>query len=117
VLAVALALGALAAAEADGPPPAAALRSEWLYRLEVAGAVAGLIGLILLAGWMAWRGQPPRRVELPGGAAVETGARELDGATDWLSDFQVEARDRLEELEEAVFDLDERVRGLESRVP
>jgi hypothetical protein len=76
----ALALAIVAAALAPDRAPAFALYWNPIYRAEVALVVLALAYLLGTAGWMAWNGQAFRRIELPGGAALERDTEGLDAA-------------------------------------
>jgi hypothetical protein len=74
----ALALAIVAAALASGRAQAFALYWNPIYRAEIALVVLALVYLLGTTGWMAWHGQSFRRIELPGGAALERDAAEHD---------------------------------------
>lgn len=107
-----MALAIAAAVTAQPHAPAFALRSELVYREEVGLALfaGGYVIVLMLA--LAARGQFVRRVELPGGAAVEVS--ELAERSDQvLATLSVQDRrlddlaDRLDRLDAAVARLEE----------
>jgi hypothetical protein len=98
----------------DPKEPSWALRSEWVYRAEVGAAVVGLIYLPLVALSLAWRGETFRKIRAPGGAGVETPAKEIGSAVDEFSQYREGTNKRFEELESAVGKLSSRVNSLES---
>jgi hypothetical protein len=107
----ALALAIVAAALAPDRAPAFALYWNPIYRAEIALVVLAFVYLLGTAGWMAWHGQAFRRIELPGGAALERDTAELDAATteiDSYREFMTERVDALaESLDEVIDRLDE----------
>ena len=111
----ALALAIVAAVLAPARAPAFALYWNPIYRAEIALVVLALANLLGTAGWMAWNGQAFRRIELPGGAALERDAAELDAATteiDSYREFMTERVDALaESLDEVIDRVDELTRG------
>jgi hypothetical protein len=111
----ALALAIVAAALAPARAPACALYWNPIYRAEIALVVLALVYLLGTAGWMAWHGQAFRRIELPGGAALERDTAELDAATteiDSYREFMTERVDALaESLDEVIDRVDELTRG------
>jgi hypothetical protein len=111
----ALALAIAAAALAPDRSPAFALYWNPIYRAEVALVVLAIAYLLGTAGWMAWHGQSFRRIELPGGAALERDTAELDAATTEIEsyrEFMTERVDALaESLDEVIDRLDEVTRG------
>jgi hypothetical protein len=108
-----LAIGVAAALVVDGKEPSWALRSEWVYRAEVGAAIVGLLYLPLVALSLAWRGETFRKLQAPGGAGVETPAREIGSAVDDFTEYKEQANKRFEELESAVGKLSQRVDQLE----
>jgi hypothetical protein len=120
----ALALSIVAAALAPDRAPAFALYWNPIYRAEIALVVLAFAYLLGTAGWMAWHGQAFRRIELPGGAALERDASELDAAAEGLRGLQDTLNERVDEVEAAIAHLNDRVDQLEggstgsgSRVP
>ena len=120
----ALIVALLAAALAPDRAPSFALYWNPIYRAEIALVVLAVVYLLGVAGWMAWHGQAFRRIELPGGAALERDASELDAAADGLRGLRDALTERDDELEAAIEHLNDRVDGLEagstragSRVP
>ena len=111
----ALALAIVAAALAPARAPAFALYWNPIYRAEIALVVLALAYLLGMAGWMAWHGQAFRRIELPGGTALERDTAELDAATteiDSYREFMTERVDALaESLDEVIDRVDELTRG------
>jgi hypothetical protein len=107
VYALALALGALAAALAPGRAPAVALHWNPIYRLEIGAVVVAAVYLVGVGGWMAWHGRAFRRLELPGGAAIERDAEELDAAATHFDTFTESTVERLDALQDAVERLSE----------
>jgi methyl-accepting chemotaxis protein len=124
LLAAALGLALAAAALAPDRAPAFALYWNPIYRAEIALVVLAIAYLLGIAGWMAWNGQAFRRIELPGGAALERDATELDAAAEGLSGLLDALNERVDEVEAASSHLNDRVDQLEagstgtgSRVP
>jgi hypothetical protein len=117
----ALVLAIVAAALAPDRAPAFALYWNPIYRAEVALVVLALAYLLGTAGWMAWHGQAFRRIELPGGAALERDTAELDAATteiDSYREFMTERVDALaESLDEVIDRVDELTRGSDPPAP
>lgn len=61
----------LAAGAADGVAPSVALRSEWVWRLEI-GIVVFLLGYVLgILLWLAYFGRTVPHVELPSGTGLD----------------------------------------------
>ena len=71
--------------------------------------------LLAVAGWMAWNGQAFRRIELPGGAALERDTQELDAAATGFGEFQASTIDRLDVIEATIEQLNARVDDIEAR--
>lgn len=94
---------------------AAVLLAGGAAALAPARAPAVALYVLAVAGWMAFNGQAFRRIELPGGAALERDATELDGAAAGFGEFRDTIALRLEEIDGAIEDLIERVDGLETR--
>jgi hypothetical protein len=124
LLLAALALALVAAALAPDRAPALALYWNPIYRAETALVVLAIAYLLGVAGWMAWNGLAFRRIELPGGAALERGASALDAAATDFGDVLESMADRLDEVETALGQLNDRVDRIEdgsmgrgSRVP
>ena len=124
LLLAALALALVAAALAPDRAPALALYWNPIYRAEIALVVLAIAYLLGVAGWMAWNGLAFRRIELPGGAALERGASALDAAATDFDDVLESMADRLDEVETALGQLNDRVDRIEdgsmgrgSRVP
>lgn len=102
-----------AALSAGGGAPRYALESAWVYRLEVWLAFYfGLfvVGLLLHLGY---HGRTFRRLELPGGAALELDPAGLDEAADGFAAFRRELDAALEAHEGALGDLDDRLAAVE----
>jgi hypothetical protein len=99
LLVAALVLALAAAALAPDRAPAVALYWNPIYRAEIALVVLALAYLLGLAGWMAWNGEAFRRIELPGGTALERDAAELDSAATDFGGFSESIIARLEALE------------------
>jgi hypothetical protein len=114
---VALAVAVVAAALAPARAPAVALYWNPIYRAEIALVVLALAYLLGVAGWMAWHGEAFRRIELPGGAALERDTQELDAAAAGFGEFRDKVDLRLEEIDGALEDLIERVDRLETGSP
>lgn len=105
----AFALALFAAAVAPDRAPAFALYWNPIYRAEIALVVLALVYLLGTAGWMAWHGQSFRRIELPGGAAIERDRAELDAAAEDFDDYRTTAIERMDALEAILADVVERV--------
>src|ERR671924_421159 len=97
-----VAIGVVAALVIDAKEPSWALGSVWVYRAEVGAAIVGLLYLPLVALALAWRGETFRKVQAPGGAGVETPAREIGSAVDDFVQYREQANKSVEELESAV---------------
>ena len=124
VLVLALALAIVAAALAPDRAPAFALYWNPIYRAEIALVVLAIVYLLAVVGWMAFKGQAFRRIELPGGTALERGTAELDAAASTWDEFRASLEERLDAVEASLEDVIERVEQLEessgspgSRVP
>lgn len=99
VLAVLSGIGAALAPSAK--VPSYALRSVWLYRLEVGGAIfLGLYMVALLIG-LAWDGKGIRQVQLPGGVGI-TVDQNLEGAADGLATYKTKTDERIAKLESSI---------------
>ena len=105
----AFALALVAAAVAPDRAPAFALYWNPIYRAEIALVVLALVYLLGTAGWMAWHGQSFRRIELPGGAAIERDRAELDAAAEDFDDYRTTAIERMDALEAILADVVDRV--------
>src|SRR5690349_21636221 len=88
LLGTALVVALVAAVLAPDRAPALALYWNPIYRAEIALVVLALAYLLGVAGWMAWHGEAFRRIELPGGAALERDTQELDAAATGFGEFQ-----------------------------
>jgi hypothetical protein len=121
LLLVALVLALVAAALAPDRAPAFALYWNPIYRAEIALVVLAIAYLLGTAGWMAWHGQSFRRLELPGGAALERDTSELDAAAtgfDGYREFMTERIDALaESLDEVIDRVDDLSRGTDPAGP
>ena len=106
-------LAIVAAALAPDRAPAFALYWNPIYRAEIALVVLALAYLLGVAGWMAYRGEAFRRIELPGGAALERDATELDTVATDFDAFSESIVERLEALETSVGDVIDRLAALE----
>jgi hypothetical protein len=109
LLIAALALALLAAALAPDRAPALALYWNPIYRAQVALVVLAIAYLLGTAGWMAWHGQSFRRIELPGGAALERDTAELDAATTEIDSYREFMTERVDALAESLDDVIERL--------
>jgi hypothetical protein len=112
VLICALVLAIVAAALAPDRSPAVALYWNPIFRAEIALVVLALAYLLGTAGWMAWHGQSFRRIELPGGAALERDRAELDAAAEDFDGYQQFMSDRVDALEESLDEVIDRVNQL-----
>jgi hypothetical protein len=121
LLAGALVLALAAAALAPDRAPAVALYWNPIYRAEIALVVLAVVYLLGTAGWMAWHGQAFRRIELPGGAALERDNAELDAAATDFDGYQESTSVRLDAVEATLDDVIERMehirRGTEPGSP
>ena len=121
LLIAAFALALVAAALAPDRAPSFALYWNPIYRAEVALVVLAVAYLLGTAAWMAWHGQSFRRIELPGGAALERDAAELDAATTEIDSYRAYMTERVDALEESLDDVIDRVdeftRGSDSPGP
>jgi hypothetical protein len=109
LLAGALAIAIAAAALAPDRAPALALYWNPIYRAEVALVVLALVYLLGTAGRMAWHGQAFRRIELPGGAALERDTAELDAATTEIDSYREYMTERVDALAESLDEVIDRV--------
>jgi hypothetical protein len=105
----ALALAIVAAALAPDRSPAFALYWNPIYRAEVALVVLALVYLLGTVGWMAWHGLAFRRIELPGGAALERDTAELDAAATDFDGYQERISERIDSLEESLDEVIDRM--------
>ena len=105
----ALALAIVAAALAPDRSPAFALYWNPIYRAEVALVVLAIAYLLGIAGWMAWHGLAFRRIELPGGAALERDTAELDAAATDFDGYQERISERIDSLEESLDEVIDRM--------
>ena len=115
LLAAAFVLALLAAALAPDRAPAIALFWNPIYRAEIALVVLALAYLLGVAGWMAWHGEAFRRIELPGGAALERSAADLDSAATDFGEVLESASERLDALEASLADVIDRLDRVEDR--
>ena len=109
LLAAALILALVAAALAPDRAPAVALYWNPIYRAEIALVVLAIAYLLAVAGWMAFNGQAFRRIELPGGAALERGTAELDAAATDLDGYLESTSVRLAAVEATLDDVIDRM--------
>jgi len=114
-VAVVAVLGSSLAADDE---PAWALRSGWVYRAEVGIALAAAVYLLVVAGWLAWNGRTFRRIELPGGSAIEApplnqAANGVDEVAKEFDDYRTKNDELVRRLESALDKLNERVERLE----
>jgi hypothetical protein len=109
-------LPALVAAHfAGGGSPTYALESDWVYRLEVALAFYFGLFIFFLTLYLAYYGHTFKRMELPGGPAVETpDPATLDSAAEGFEEFKDETEAVLAQHEEALDDLDDRLAVFEN---
>jgi len=114
LLAVASVLALVAAIAAPDRAPAVALYWNPIYRAEIGLVVLALVYLLAVAGWMAWNGEAFRRIELPGGAAIERDFSELDAAASHFDLFTETTGERLDEMEWSLDKLLARVERLEA---
>jgi hypothetical protein len=112
-VAMILVFGLVIALTVDAKEPSWALRAEWVYRAEVGAAIVGLLYIPLVALSLAWRGETFRKMLAPGGAGIETPAKEIGSAVDEFSQYRERANRRFEELESAVGKLGQQVKQLE----
>lgn len=106
----------LAAVDAKERTPSYALGSGIVYDLEVGLAVFAICYVVALIVCLAWQGRSFGRFELPGGAGAEPAdpAEKIDAATNEVDDFQAEARQRFQRIDQSVASLDARLEGLET---
>ena len=109
LLIAAVALALVAAALAPGRAPAVALYWNPIYRAEIALVVLALAYLLGTMGWMAWHGQSFRRIELPGGAALERDTAELDAAATGFDGYRESTSERIDALAESLDEVIDRV--------
>jgi hypothetical protein len=114
VVSAIIVLGVIAALSVDARVPVWALHSEWVYRTEVGGAVVGLLYLPLVALSLAWRGETFRKMQAPGGAALETPAAQVDSAATKFDEYKSENDAHLARIESAIAKLNDRVERLET---
>lgn len=113
-------VGVLGASLAADDKPVWALRSGWVYRAEVGLALAAAVYLLVVAGWLAWNGRTFRRIELPGGTAVEAppldqAANGVDEVAKEFDDYRTKNDELVKRLDTALGKLNERVERLEGR--
>jgi hypothetical protein len=109
LLAGAFVLAVGAAVLAPDRAPAFALYWNPIYRAEIALVVLAISYLLAVAGWMAFNGQAFRRIELPGGTALERDTSELDAAATDFAGFQASVTGQLDLVEEAIARLNDRL--------
>ena len=109
LLIAALALALVAAVLAPDRAPAVALYWNPIYRAEIALVVLALAYLLGTMGWMAWHGQSFRRIELPGGAALERDTAELDAAATGFDGYRESTSERIDALAESLDEVIDRV--------
>ena len=109
LLIAAFALALVAAALAPDRAPAVALYWNPIYRAEIALVVLALAYLLGTTGWMAWHGQSFRRIELPGGAALERDTAELDAAATGFDGYRESTSERIDALAESLDEVIDRV--------
>ena len=112
LLVAALLLALVAAVLAPARAPAVALYWNPIYRAEIALVVLAISYLLAIAGWMAWNGQAFRRIELPGGAALERDTTELDAAALDLDGYLESTSVRLDAVEATLDDVIDRLERL-----
>ncbi len=90
----------------------------------IAALALAIVYLLAVIGWMAWNGQALRRIELPGGAALERDTEELDSAAAGFDGFSQSVVERLDALDAAMISVNDRIDRIEggsdspdSRVP
>jgi hypothetical protein len=99
-----------------GRAPGYALNSGAVYRLEVGLAVlVGAYAVFSLLG-LAFEGRLLQRFELPGGPAAEASLEPLGRAAGEFADFRDQVLEQLEDIDQALGDLDARINELESGV-
>jgi hypothetical protein len=113
-------VGVLGSALAADDEPVWALRSGLVYRAEVGLALAAAVYLFVVAGWLAWNGRTFRRIELPGGTAIEAppldqAANGVDEVAKDFDDYRVKNDELVKRLGSALDKLNERVERLEGR--
>ena len=116
LLLAALALALVAAALAPDREPALALYWNPIYRAEIALVVLAIAYLLGTAGWMAWHGQSFRRIELPGGAAIERDRAELDAAATDFDVYRESTSVRLDAVEATLEDVIDRMELIRRRM-
>jgi hypothetical protein len=109
LLIAAFALALVAAALAPDRAPAVALYWNPIYRAEIALVVLALAYLLGTMGWMAWHGQSFRRIELPGGTALERDTAELDAAATGFDGYRESTSERIDALAESLDEVIDRV--------
>jgi hypothetical protein len=117
LLLAALALAVVAAALAPDRAPAVALYWNPIYRAEVALVVLALAYLLGVVGWMAWNGQAFRRIELPGGTALERDAAELDSAAVGVVELEAKLAARIDAVEAALEGVSDRIDRIDGGSP
>jgi hypothetical protein len=109
---LALAVGVTAAWSLNPGNYAYALNSTWVHRTEVGLAAFAVTYLVCLLLWLAYHGKAVRRVELPGGTAVEA-PDALDAAAQDFEEFERKTEQRFSEVEDWLADLDARLSAVE----
>jgi hypothetical protein len=82
-----------AAQAAAGDAPGVALRSDWVWRIEIGLLVVVLGHLLTVVLWLAYFGKTVARVELPSGAGVEVpGGGDLKRAAEETDSITTQVR-------------------------
>jgi hypothetical protein len=103
----------LAAAAVESRNPAYALNSDFVYRAEVGTATYVLFYALALLLWLGYQGRSVN-IQVPGGAGVSTPDPGLNDAADAFEEFQKSTQARLDAHDDALEDLDRRVRIVEA---
>jgi hypothetical protein len=103
----------LAAAAVQSRNPTYALNSDFVYRAEVGTATYVLFYALALLLWLGYQGRSVN-IQVPGGAGVSTPDPGLNDAADAFEEFQKSTQARLDAHDDALEDLDRRVRIVEA---
>jgi hypothetical protein len=94
ILVALLAPAVWAARAADGDAPGVALRSDWVWRVEIGMLVFALGYVLAIVLWLAYFGKTVPRVELPSGTGIQVpGGGDLERAAEETNSITTEIRE------------------------